>query len=401
MLLLGAGTLALLALIGFAIVRKPAQSAAPAAATPAAIRVESALAARADVPVYLVGLGTVQAFYTVTITARVDGELISLGFVEGQMVKPGDLLAQIDPRPYQAALDQAMAAKAKDAALLANARLDLQRYEMLAPEEFTSKQTLETQRALVSQYEAQIASDQAAIDSAKTQLDYTTIRSPIAARTGIRLTDPGNIVRAATATSIVVLTQVQPIAVIFTLPADALGAVRKAMAAGAVKVSALSRDGASTLGAGAVALIDNQVDQTTGTIRLKAIFPNTDNKLWPGDFVNARLQTRIRSQVLTIPSTAVQRGPNGVFAYVVKADNTVELRPLSVGEESGTLSVVEKGLAEGERVTTSNQYRLQPGAHVQLVAAAAGPTAGPTAAAPAASAPSAAAPAAPAVSGAR
>jgi multidrug efflux system membrane fusion protein len=266
-------------------------------------------------------------------------------------------------------LDQAVATKARDAALLANARVDLQRYEMLAPEEFTSKQTLETQRALVGQYEAQIASDQAAIDNAKTQLDYTTIRSPIAARTGIRLTDPGNIVRAAAATGIVVLTQVQPIAVIFTLPADTLGAVRAAMAAGAVPVSALSRDGATALGSGKLALIDNQVDQTTGTIRLKAIFPNESNKLWPGDFVNARLLARTRRQVLTIPSSAIQRGPKGVFAYVVKADGTVEPRALVVGEESGALTIVEQGLAEGERVTTSNQYRLQPGTHVQVLAA--------------------------------
>jgi multidrug efflux system membrane fusion protein len=380
---LGAGLLALAALFGLGIALKPAQSAAPetaaAAATPG-IRVETALAARANVPVYLAGLGTVQGFYTVTITARVDGELLSLGFVEGQMVRAGDLLAQIDPRPYQAALDQAIAAKARDAALLANGRLDLQRYEMLAPEEFTSKQTLETQRALVSQFEAQLIGDQAAIDNARTQLDYTTIRAPMAARTGIRLTDPGNIVRAATATGIVVLTQVQPIAVIFTLPADALAAVRKAMAAGPVSVSALARDGASLLGTGKLALIDNLVDQTTGTIRLKAVFPNQDNALWPGDFVNARLLVRTRSQVLTIPSAAVQRGPNGVFAYVVRSDSTVEARPLHVGEESAGFSVVEQGLAEGDRVTTSNQYRLQPGAHVQVLT-------------PASSAPSSAAPA--------
>jgi multidrug efflux system membrane fusion protein len=370
LVLLGALLLAVLVMIAISFVGKPARSAAAAAAAvPTAIRVETALALRADVPVFLAGLGTVQGFYTVTITARVDGELNSVGFVEGQMVKPGDLLAQIDPRPYQAALDQAVATKARDAALLANARVDLQRYEMLAPEEFTSKQTLETQRALVGQYEAQIASDQAAIDNAKTQLDYTTIRSPIAARTGIRLTDPGNIVRAAAATGIVVLTQVQPIAVIFTLPADTLGAVRAAMAAGAVPVSALSRDGATALGSGKLALIDNQVDQTTGTIRLKAIFPNESNKLWPGDFVNARLLARTRRQVLTIPSSAIQRGPKGVFAYVVKADGTVEPRALVVGEESGALTIVEQGLAEGERVTTSNQYRLQPGTHVQVLAA--------------------------------
>ncbi len=254
-----------------------------------------------------------------TISPRVDGELLSLGFTEGQTVKPGDLLAQIDPRPYRAALDQAIAVKAKDAALLANARLDLQRYETLAPEELTSKQTLETQRALVAQDQAQVESDQAAIDNARTNLAYTTIRSPIQGRTGIRLTDPGNILHAANSTGIVVVTQVQPISVIFTLPADALYSVNRALASGAVAVTALSRDGKTLLGTGTVKLIDNQIDQTTGTIRLKGVFPNQDNKLWPGDFVNARVMVETRHDALTIPSAAIQRGPNGVFAYVVQA----------------------------------------------------------------------------------
>lgn len=364
--LLGAGLLFMLALVGVRLVLRPAQSAA-VAATPAAIRVDTALASRSDVPVYLTGLGTVQGYYTVTVSARVDGELQSVEFQEGQMVKPGDLLARIDPRPYQAALDQAVAAKAKDIAQLANARLDLQRYETLAPQEFTSQQTLETQRALVGQLEAQLLADQAAIDNARTQLDYTSIRSPIAARTGIRLTDPGNIVRAAAGTGIVVLTQVQPIAIVFTLPADTLPVVRKAMYAGPVEVLALARDADAMLGRGRLALIDNQVDQNTGTLRLKAIFPNEDNRLWPGDFVNAKLLAHTRVHALTVPSVAVQRGPAGVFAYVVRADSTVEMRPLEIGEESDGTTVVEKGLQEGERVTTSNQYRLQPGARVQVL----------------------------------
>ncbi|HSY27629.1 MAG TPA: efflux RND transporter periplasmic adaptor subunit, partial [Burkholderiaceae bacterium] len=265
------------------------------------------------------------------------------------------------------ALDQAIAAKAKDVAQLANAKLDLKRYADLAPEEFTSKQTLDTQRALVAQIEAQIAVDQAGIDSAQTQLDYATIRSPISGLTGIRLVDPGNIVHAATATGIVVVTQVQPISVIFTLPADSLQAVRKAMASGLVTVNAVSRDGKGQLGSGSVSLIDNQIDQTTGTMRLKATFPNKENKLWPGDFVNARVLLQTRQHVLTIPSSALQRGPDGVFAYVVKADSTIEMRPLTLGEEAGAVSIVEKGLQEGERVTTSNQYRLQPNAHVQVL----------------------------------
>ncbi|HLX78985.1 MAG TPA: efflux RND transporter periplasmic adaptor subunit [Burkholderiales bacterium] len=348
---------------------KPGQSAS-SPATPQAIRVETAVATRGDTPIYIEGLGTVQAFYTVTVTPRVDGELMSLGFVEGQMVKPGDLLAQIDPRPYQAAYDQAIAAKFKDAAQLANARRDLERYVKLAPEEFTSQQTLETQRALVAQLEAQVVGDQAVIDNAKTQLDYSTIRSPIQGRTGIRMTDPGNILHAATATGIVVVTQVQPISVIFTLPESSLAAIGSAMASGPMTVVAVSRDGKTQLGSGIVGLIDNQIDQSTGTIRLKATFPNKDNKLWPGEFVNARVLVQTRHDALTIPSVAVQRGPSGVFAYVVTPDATVEMRPLEVGEDTGAVAVVEKGLDEGERVTTSNQYRLQPGVHVQVVAAA-------------------------------
>jgi multidrug efflux system membrane fusion protein len=348
-------------------------NATPAAAPPT-VRVETALAARRDVPVHAEGLGTVQAFYTVTVTPRVDGELLKLGFVEGQTVKPGDLLAQIDPRPYQAAFDQAIAAKYKDAAQLANAKRDLERYVKLAPEEFTSQQTLETQRALVAQLEAQVVGDQAVIDNARTQLDYTAIRSPIQGRTGIRMTDPGNILHAASATGIVVVTQLQPISLIFTLPVDVLPAASKAMAAGPVTVTALSRDGKAVLGEGTVGLIDNQIDQTTGTIRLKATFPNKDNQLWPGEFVNARVMIETRRNALTIPSSAVQRGPNGVFAYVVKADSTVEMRPLEIAEEAGasagSIAVVEKGLQEGERVTTNNQYRLRPGIAVQVVAAA-------------------------------
>jgi multidrug efflux system membrane fusion protein len=355
----------------------PPKSGPPAPAPAQPIRVETAQATRRDVPIFLEGLGTVQAYYTVTITPRVDGELLSLGFTEGQTVKPGDVLAQIDPRPYQAALDQAVAMKGKDTAMLANARRDLERYISLAPEEFTSEQTLETQRSLVAQLEAQIVGDQAAIDNAKTQLSYTTIKSPIYGRTGIRLTDPGNIVHAATSTGIVVVTQVQPISVIFTLPADSLLPVRQALTAAPLPVTAVSRDGKNVLGSGQVELIDNQIDQATGTMRLKAKFPNKDNSLWPGDFVNARVLVQTRHDALTVPSTAVQRGPDGVFAYVVKADETVEMRRLQVGEESGAVTIVQKGLQEGERVTTSNQYRLQPGSHVRVVEApAASPAAG-------------------------
>ena len=371
----GLGSLFLLVMAVYGADKEAADKpgSASAAATAQTVRVEAAEAKRVDLPVYVNGLGTVQANYTVTVGPRVDGELMKVNFVEGQTVNAGDLLAIIDQRPYQAALDQAKAAKLKDTAQLANAKVDLERYINLAPEEFTSKQTLDTQRALVAQLDAQIAADQAVIDNAKTQLDYTTIRSPIQGRTGIRLVDPGNIVHAANATGIVVVTQVQPISVIFTLPAESLQSVLKAMSGAKLSVDAISRDGKTPLGNGVIGLVDNQIDQTTGTIRIKASFPNKENKLWPGDYVNARVLLQTRKNVVTIPAAAIQRGPDGVFAYVVKADNTVEVRPLVLGEETDGVTVVEKGLQAGERVTTNNQYRLQPNAHVQILAAQNGP----------------------------
>ena len=319
---------------------------------------------RADVPVYLDGLGTIQAFNTVTVTARVDGELQKVAFEEGRTVNKGELLAQIDPRPFQAALGQAIAAKAKDEAQLQSARADLERYLTLAPENLASKQILDAQRAAVAGLEAQIKGDQASIDNAQTQLQYTSITSPIQGRTGIRRVDAGNNVHATDTSGIVVVTQLQPISLIFTLPEDALATVGGALSAGPVTVAAMSRDGGTELDRGTVSLIDNQIDQTTGTIRIKAVFPNTQNKLWPGQYVDARVLVRTERNVLTIPAAAVQRGPNGMFTYVVKSDSTVEVRPLKVGEESGSVYVVQEGLSDGDRVVTSNQYRLQPGAHV-------------------------------------
>lgn len=330
------------------------------------IRVDTVPARRADVPLYAEGLGTVQAFYTVTITPRVDGELMKVGFVEGQTVNKGDLLAQIDPRPYQAVLDQAVATKAKDEATLANAQRDMTRYETLAPQDLASKQVVDTQRALVAQTDAQLKGDQAAIDSARTNLDYTTITSPIRGRTGIRLVDPGNNVHATDTTGIVVVTQLQPITVIFTLPEDQLPALSEAMAKGKLEVDALSRDGRTQLDRGTVELIDNQIDPTTGTVKLKAVFPNPRNTLWPGQFVNARALLQTTQDAVTIPARALQRGPDGVFTYVVRADSTVEMRPLKVREESGDTVVVESGLKEGEPVVVSNQYRLQPDAKVRV-----------------------------------
>src|SRR5258706_1934872 len=365
-LISGAALSALLLLAWRAAVHEPAD-AAPRNAPPA-IAVDTAAVTHADVPIYLSGLGTVQAFYTVTVTARVDGELQKVGFTEGQTVHKGDLLAQIDPRPNQAAYEQAVATKAKDAAQLANAKRDLERYTVLQPQNLASKQTVDTQRAMVDQLTAQVQVDQATIDNARTQLDYTRITSPINGRTGIRLVDPGNIVHAAATTGIVVVTQVQPISVIFTLPEENMADVNTALSSGPVTVTTVSRDGRTELDQGTLTLVDNVIDQTTGTAKFKATFNNAHNTLWPGQYVNARVLVRTERNALTLPTTAVQLGPNGPFTYVVKPDSTVEGRQLKIGEESGGLTVVRSGLALNERVVTTNQYRLQAGAHVRAPA---------------------------------
>jgi multidrug efflux system membrane fusion protein len=348
---------------------EPADAATQHASPPVAV--DTAAVTQADVPIYLQGLGTVQAFYTVTVTARVDGELQKIGFVEGQKVHKGDLLAQIDPRPNQAAYEQAVATKAKDTAQLANARRDLERYTVLQPQDLASKQTVDTQHALVDQLSAQLQIDQAQVDNARTQLAYTRITSPIDGRTGIRLIDPGNIVHATDTTGIVVVTQVQPIAVIFTLPAEDLGAVGAALAAGPVKVITVARTGGAELDEGTLSLIDNQIAQATGSAKLKAIFNNPHNTLWPGQYVDVRVLVRTDRNALTVPSTAVQLGPNGPFTYVVKGDSTVEVRPLRTGDDSNGVTIVTAGLTLNEQVVTTNQYRLQAGTRVRTTSAAA------------------------------
>ena len=367
--MLGGLALAILLLLAWKfILYKPADAAARK--EPPAIAVDTAAATHTDVPVYLQGLGTVQAFYTVTVTARVDGELQKIDFTEGQTVRKGDLLAVIDPRPNQAAYEQAVANKEKDAAQLDNAKRDLERYILLQPQDLASKQTVDTARATVNQLTAQVKVDQAVVDNARTQLDYTRITSPINGRTGIRLIDPGNIVHAAGTTGIVVVTQVQPISVVFTLPEEDLSAIGAAMSAGTVQVTTLSRDGNTVLDQGTLSLIDNEIDQATGTAKFKATFSNTHNTLWPGQYVNARVLVRTERNVLTVPTSAVQLGPNGPFTYVVKNDSTVEVRALELGDESSGKTVIKKGLALNERVVTSNQYRLQAGVHVRDNAAA-------------------------------
>jgi multidrug efflux system membrane fusion protein len=355
--------------VGWRVRLAPSSHAATAPTAPAAVPAQVATAERRDVPLYLSGLGTVQAFNTVTIKTRVDGELQKVAFIEGQEVKAGDVLAQIDPRPFQAALDQAVAKKAQDDAQLQNAKLDLQRFADLATRSFASKQQVDTQRAMVAQLEAQTRGDQATIDNARTQLGYTTIVSPLAGRIGIRLLDQGNIVHANDATGLVIVTQLHPISVIFTLPEDQLGSVKSAMVSGPARILAASRDGKQLLAEGALALVDNQIDQTTGTIRLKGTFPNQDGALWPGEFVNIRLLARTASGVVTVPETALQRGPQGYYAYVVKPDGTVDMRPLEVGEVADGVAIVSHGLDAGERVVTAGQYRLAPGARIDATVA--------------------------------
>ena len=365
-LVMGAAAIAAVALFAWLLV--PAHASSQHQATPAAIAVNTATVARQNVPIYLQGIGTVQAFYTVKMTAQVNGQLTEVAFQEGQQVKRGQLLAQIDPRPFQAALDEARAALAKDDAQLADARKDLARYVYLEPKKLASKQQVDTQRAQVGELEAQIQADRAAIESAATQLSYTRITSPIDGRTGIRNVDPGNIVHSTDTTGIVVLTQLQPITAIFTLPEDSLEAVGEAMSRGPVEVAALAQG--QELDRGTVKLIDNQIDQTTGTIRLKAVFPNPKLKLWPGQFVNLRLLVSTDENALTVPAAALQRGPDGVFVYIVRPDSTVAMQPVAVANESETTAIVTRGLEAGQQVVTSNLFRLQPGSLVRVLASA-------------------------------
>jgi multidrug efflux system membrane fusion protein len=351
-------------------VGEPASAQAPPPAPPA-IPVDMGTAAAADVPIAEIGLGNVQAFNTVTVKVRVDGELQKIDFTEGQTVKAGELLAQIDPRPFQAALNQAIAKKAQDQAQLNNTKVNLQRDENLEIRQFATQQAVDNEKASVAQQEAALQGDDAAIENARVQLGYTTIIAPISGRTGIRLIDQGNIVHATDTSGIVTLTQLQPISVIFTLPEDDLSAVSEAQARGPVTVTALNRDDKSTLDQGTLALVDNEIDQATGTMRLKATFPNPNNRLWPGQFVNIRLLLRTDHNVLTIPSGAVQRGASGLYVYRIKPDSTVELQPIEIGPNGDQVTVVTAGLEPGDRVVTAGQYRLQPGARVAVVDASA------------------------------
>jgi membrane fusion protein, multidrug efflux system len=327
------------------------------------------VAQSADVPVYIDGVGTAKALNTVTVRAQVDGKVINISFTEGQDVPKGFVLAKIDPVTYQAAYDQTVAKKAQDEAQLANAKLDFERYTRLAATNAINKQQLDTQKALVAQLQAQVNLDQAAIDNARAILSYTDVIAPIAGRTGIRLVDEGNLVRAADTTGIVILTQLRPIAVFFSLPQQNLPDLTKGMAEGPLPVDAFGADNTTPLDRGKVVVIDNQVDQTTGTVKLKGEFPNANLQLWPGQFVNVRVLIDTLRGVVVVPTAAIQRGPNGTFVYVVKDDSTVTVRRVAITQQDDRQAVIGRGLQVGERVVTTGFARLTEGTQVTVSSA--------------------------------
>ncbi|MBR2120118.1 MAG: efflux RND transporter periplasmic adaptor subunit [Pseudomonadota bacterium] len=366
--------LAALLLIGGAWLGWPRQQNANVAksAAPPAVPVTVASVTKADFPVYLTGLGTVLGFNTVTVRTRVDGEINRIAFKEGQMVKEGDLIAQIDPRPFQAALDQAKAKKAQDEASIANAQRDLQRSTKLG--EFATKQTVDTQTSAVQQLTAQIAADEAAISNAQTQLDYASIRAPISGVTGIRQVDVGNIVNAATQTGIVTIAQIEPISVIFTAPEEQLPDIANALRQGETKVTALTSDGRKVLSQGTLSLMNNQVDSTSGTIRLKATFDNKDHALWPGLSVSTRLLVNTLKDATVMLDDAVQHGNDGLYVYVVGDGNKAALRKIKIGPSTDGRTLVDSGVTAGEQVVTSGQYRVQPGSALTVNVASSGQT---------------------------
>jgi membrane fusion protein, multidrug efflux system len=343
----------------------PAPRAGPSAQNGAPVHV--GVVATRSFPVILNGLGTVQATNTVTVRSRVDGQIEKVGFAEGQMVREGDLLVQIDPAPFQATLNQATAKLAQDEASLTNAKQDLERTAVLSKQGNATQQLLDQRTANVASLTAQVQADKAAIDSARVQLDYTTIRSPLTGRAGFRLVDPGNIVHANDQNGMLTITQLQPISVIFTAPEDQLPLINDELKAGPLKVSAYSSDGKRLLGEGTLKLLDNQVDPASGTIRMKASFDNRDNALWPGLSVTTRLLVKTLNDVVVVPDAAVQRGPSGLYVYVVTAQSRAQLRQVKVGRIEGGLALVESGLAAGERIVTSGHYRVQPSGPVQVL----------------------------------
>jgi membrane fusion protein, multidrug efflux system len=319
-----------------------------------------------DVPIYMDGLGTVQALNTVTVRVRVDGQLQKVAFKEGQDVTRGQVLAEIDSRPFQTQVQQNEAKMNQDAAQLANAKIDLERNDQLLKQKIVAQSVYDTAKALVDQLDAAVKADQAAIDSAKVQLDYATVKSPITGRTGIRLVDEGNIVHATDSNGLVVITQLKPISAVFTLPEQALGEIHKQqLGQGELKVLAVDRDNKTVLEEGTLAVIDNQIDTTTGTIKLKATFPNEDLKLWPGQFVNVRLLLNVRKNGLVVPASVVQQGPEGAFAFIINDDQTVKSQPIKVARIDNGVALIDEGLQAGQPVVVDGQYKLQNGSKIQ------------------------------------
>jgi multidrug efflux system membrane fusion protein len=368
------GGAAIFALVAMAVTwRLSMDTGVPQAAAQtagAAIPVTAGTVAVEDVPVFLHGIGTVQAYNTVAIKSRVDGQIVKINFKEGEEVKVGDPLFQIDPRPYQSALAQAQAAKEKDEAQLAGAQLDLERYQKLLAPGWQTKQSYDQQKATVEQFQAAIKGDAAQIENAKLNLGYADIRSPIDGRLGARMVDTGNLVHASDNTPLVMITELRPIFVSFTLPQETLDDVHENNKQASLVVRAFSGDGKKQLAEGKLTLIDNMIDQTTGTIHLKARFDNEDERLWPGEFVSLRVVLSTRRGVTTVPQQTVQQGPNGHYAYVIKPDNTVERRAVEVASIQDGIAVVTKGLTAGEKVVVDGQYRLTEGARVNPTAAA-------------------------------
>ena len=356
---------------GYWLVRSRAKAAAFAAAAAASaaqnrvVPVLTAEVTQRDVPVWREGLGSVSAFYTVTVKTQVDGRIDRVVFTEGQHVKKGDLLVQIDPRPFAIQLESAQATMGRDQANLKNARVNLERYKTLSQQNLIAVQQFTDQQASVDQLDAQVRSDQATIDAARLNLDYARVTSPIDGVTGVRLVDPGNVVHATDASGLVVVAQLDPIAVFFTLPEDDLPPIAAARLNGPpLLVDAFSRDGDKPLGQGKLAVIDNEINQATATIRLKAIFDNPQSALWPNQFVKARLTLSTRRGALTVPAAVVQHGPSGTFAYVVGAGSVVEMRPVVLDAIQGDVAIVKSGLKAGEQVVVDGQSQLRPGAKV-------------------------------------
>ncbi len=365
----GALILAALVVGGF-LLRGFFESPPAAKATPA-VPATLVQVKQEDVPNFLIGVGSVQALASVTVKARIDGQLERVDYAEGQDVKTGQVLAQLDARPVRAQLEQVQAQKARDQAQLANARLDLDRYNQLIKEEATSQQTLDTQKALVAQLQAAVQTDEAQIHFAEVQLGYATITAPLSGRTGARLVDPGNIVHASDANGLVVINQIDPISVVFTLPGDAVQAINRAQKDGRrLSVLAYARDGEELLARGTLVLVNNQIDVASGTVQLKGRFANPQHVLWPGQYVNVRLQLGDHTQALTVPAPVVQRSQAGTYAYVISGDGKAEMRPIEVLQIQDGKAVIAKGLKAGETVVVDGQYKIKPGLPV-----VAGPTA--------------------------